>query len=95
MRWLEERGLSVPDPMPEHTTHGVLPICGTYRQRMHITCAEFDLLIGQRTRTLSNGEWTLAIITTDSDNLRTVHTLNPNVRDRPVFDYAESRATYG
>lgn len=39
------------------------------------------------------GQYTLAIITIDPDGLRTVHTLNPNCRDRPVFDWAASRET--
>jgi hypothetical protein len=56
---------------------------------------EFYALDGERSRDLSNGDWTLAIITKDEQGIKTVHTLNPNCRDRPVFDYRESRAMHG
>lgn len=43
------------------------------------------------TRTLSNGDYVLAKVTTEN-GVRTIHTLNPNVHERYVFDYAESDA---
>jgi hypothetical protein len=37
------------------------------------------------TAVMSNGQYTLALIT-EEDGVRTVHTLNPNVKTRVVFD---------
>jgi hypothetical protein len=68
---------------------------GTYHHVMHLSYDTFYALQGERTRSLSNGDYTLAIITTDEDGTRTVNDLNPNCRDRKVFDYAESRALMG
>lgn len=42
------------------------------------------------TRILSHGSYTEGRITVDRDGLRTVHFLNPSVRDRPTFDRAAS-----
>ena len=50
---------------------------------------------GKHTRTLSIGEYTLGILSRDTDGVVTGHHLNPNCRHRPVFDYAESRALHG
>jgi hypothetical protein len=93
-RYLAERGLSLATPL--HTGDTVddishAEIIGTYREESHLhDAATFQQIQGERTRTLSNGDWVEAIITTDPDGIRTVHTLNPNVRDRLVFDYRES-----
>lgn len=88
--WLSDRGLMLPAPMdnPEGDWCGIV---GTYREHVHmIDPAEFDKIEGLQTRDMSNGEWTKAIISTDADGIRTVHTLNPNIRTRTVYDYAES-----
>lgn len=95
LRWLEERGLSLTEEMPAHGESSWQSIKGTYKSEMHGSYDKFFALRGYRTRELSNGQYTLAIITTDEDGVRTVHTLNPNCRDRPVFDYFESRALFG
>jgi hypothetical protein len=95
IQWLQERGLSLTKELPQHGTFSVQDITGSYRRQMHTSYDEFYALQGARTRTLSNGDWTLAIITTDGDGLKTVHTLNPNCHDRQVFDYRESRALHG
>jgi hypothetical protein len=88
-RWLAERGLRLAGPLDEVPSH--CPITGSYRTTSHLyDAASFPELEGERTRTLSNGDWVEAIITHDADGLRTVHTLNPNVRDRTTFDYRES-----
>ncbi len=94
LRWLNERGLSVAGDIPEPGQFASFEIKGAYRTARHLDRAAFDALKGEQTRALSNGEYTLAVITLDPDGLRTVHTLNPNVRDRPVFDYRESRELY-
>ncbi len=95
LQYLNERGLSLSESMPAHTEWSSQHISGQYREQMHMSYDEFFALVGSRTRTLSNGQYTLAIITSDDDGIRTVHTLNPNCHDRPVFDYTESRALHG
>jgi hypothetical protein len=92
LQWAGERGLRIIGDIPEPGAHAVLQIEGAYRTAKHMSAARFYGLDGDTSRAMSNGEYTLAIITTDADGLRTVHTLNPNVKGRPVYDYAESRA---
>jgi hypothetical protein len=90
-RWMSERGLSLAGSLNEVPSH--CAIVGAYRTESHLhDAADFAGLEGEHTRTLSNGDWVEAIITHDPDGLRTVHTLNPNVRDRKTFDYRESCA---
>lgn len=92
-KWMAERGLSLDGTLPDAPEWGFCRIAGSYRTHCHFTDADaFPGLGGLRSRTLSNGDYVEAIITTDADGVRTVHTLNPNVRDRRVFDYAESKA---
>lgn len=95
LQYLQERGLELTEPLPEHGTSSGQWLKGEYREEMHWSYDEFFALRGIRTRALSNGDYTLAIITTDEDGLRTVHTLNPNCHDRPVFNYFESRGLLG
>lgn len=95
MRWLEERGLELVQDLPEQGTHSYQRIEGQYRTAMHMSYDEFYALDGLRTRALSNGQWTMAVVTTDEEGIRTVHTLNPNCKDRPVYDYSESRVLFG
>ena len=92
-RWLKERGLKVED-LPDPGKRAHRPIVGTYSTKDHCDLTAFFDLSGLRTRTLSNAEWTLAIITKEHDNTRTVHTLNCNIKERRVYDYAESRARF-
>lgn len=88
-RYLAERGLTLAGSLDEVPSH--CRINGAYRTNSHLYTAEtFPQIVGERTRTLSNGDWVEAIISLDPDGLRTVHTLNPNVKDRKVFDYRES-----
>lgn len=96
VKWLEERGLSLASELPKHATHGQALIAGEYREEMHMSYDEFYSLDGVilDTRDLSNGQYTLARITLDPDELRTAHTLNPNCRYRPVFDYETCRAAH-
>jgi hypothetical protein len=91
LTWLQRRGLEVEGDIPEHGVWGSFRIKGGYRQSMHLDEQEFYRNTGEHTRELSNGDFTLGIITKDPDGLRTVHTLNPNVRTRPVFDYRQSQ----
>lgn len=88
-RWLSERGLTLTNELPAEGDW--CEIIGSYRTDSHLCHASaLDLFTGLRTRTLSNGDYVEAVITTDEDGLRTVHTLNPNVRNRFTFDYRES-----
>ena len=94
VNWLSERGLTTAEEIPDPGSIRTIKIEGAYRTSLDGDREAFDALEGERTRVLQNGEYTLAIITHDDDGLRTVHRLNPNVRDRPVFDYQQSRLVY-
>ncbi len=90
-RYMSERGLSLDGSLEAQPSH--CKILGSYRTESHFhDAADFQAIDGERSRTLSNGDYVEAIISLDADGLRTVHTLNPNVRDRKVFDYRESNA---
>ena len=94
-RYLSERGLAIDGELAQGSWR---PILGHYFRKMHLTPEHVDgnqslaELDGLRTRTLSNGHYVVAVITADENAIRTVHTLNPNVRERVTFDYRESRA---
>jgi len=93
--WLEERGLELTGPLPEHATHSVQKIKGNYSQKSHMSYDEFyGLPAISESRTLSNGDYVLSRITDDGEG-RTVHTLNPNCKHRKVYNYQESRAFLG
>lgn len=87
MQYLTERGLKLSEPLTPAGEWSSQEIIGTYNERMHMDTKEFYALNPVIiTRAMSNGDYTLALIT-EEDGVRTVHTLNPNVHDRPVFDY--------
>jgi hypothetical protein len=96
-RWLAERGLALESELPEAGTSGFARIVGAYREAVHgeRRGEDYDLGPGDfyslhpvlMTAVQSNGDYTLALVTEEEeDGIRTVHTLNPNVRTRPVFD---------
>lgn len=102
-RWMSERGLSLENDLPEAGTWGTTRVLGTYRTESH---GEFSptednpyrMVEGDNwdslqpimsTATLSNGDYTLALITEET-GVRTVHTLNPNVKTRVVYDRKET-----
>ena len=62
---------------------------------MHMDYNEVLARDGQEIREMSNGQYTLGIVDRDESGMVCVHTLNPNCKRRPVFDYFESRAMYG
>lgn len=95
LTWLEHLGLSLEAPIPEHGQHSGQKIVGSYRTAAHMSYDAFYALQGLQVRTMSNGRYTLGIITTDTDGIRTLHTLNPNCHYRPEYDYTESRALVG
>lgn len=89
-RWMLERGLALDGDLTAQPSH--CAIVGSYRTNSHmLDSANFPQIVGERTRAMSNGQWVEAIISTDADGIKTVHTLNPNVRDRKTFDYRESQ----
>jgi len=93
MAWLGDCGLSltaaVPEKLGEHSTQA---ISGQYLQKMHGDYSDFYALPAiKEIRCMSNGDWTLGRIT-ESDGIRTIHTLNPNCHHRPVFDWRTSQA---
>ena len=93
LHWLEERGLSLSDVLPEPGKHQAQRIIGSYGEEMH---GSYDDVMGREgveTRTLSNGDYTLCIID-DQSGIKCEHYLNPNCRRRPVFDYHTTRAVY-
>jgi hypothetical protein len=94
MRWMQERGLALSEPVTEEGPYSYQRLIGSYREALHCSYDVFYSLVGTRTREMSNGSYTMAIITNDEDGLRTVHTLNCNCADRPVYDYAESDKIY-
>jgi hypothetical protein len=101
-RWLAERGLKLENDLPEAGTFGTTAITGAYAAESHGEFLTEDYRDGMgpgdfyslrpvaATAALSNGDYTLALITED-DGMRTVHTLNPNVKTRVVFDRAAMR----
>lgn len=97
LRWATERNLKIVDPLPEHMKGGdSIKVEGSYRTLSHSSYDEFFCLedVVVKTKTLSNGDYTLALITEDSDGVRTVHTLNPNCKFRPVYDYFAAAGEY-
>ncbi|HJP68165.1 MAG TPA: hypothetical protein VJ846_04615 [Sphingomicrobium sp.] len=97
LHWLQSLGLKLDSELPRHGTHGVVWVTGEYREAWHMS---YDLFYeqapqGKIGRTLSNGQYTMSIITRDEDGIHTIHTLNPNLRHRHVYDHQESRAMVG
>ena len=91
LRWLIQRGLGLEQPIPwTRGTHQSQRIIGSYTEKMWLDTKGFGKLQGERIRKLSNGQYTMAVITVDEHGHRTVHHLNPNCR-RPVYDYWETK----
>lgn len=90
-RWLRERNLKLFAGFGTGEWSTVR-IHGTYRQQYHMSTDEFDAIRPVvATAAMSNGDYTLALIDEDALGIRTVHTLNPNVKSRLVFDYQSTR----
>ena len=102
-RWLSERGLTLENDLPEAGTFGTTRITGEYRTKSHGEFIGDDYRDGMgegdfyslvpvaATAAMCNGDYTLALITED-DGVRTIHTLNPNVKTRVVFDRRKTDA---
>jgi hypothetical protein len=98
MRWLDERGLTLDGELPETTGEfATMRVVGEYYDASHGEFVSDDYRDGMGegdfyslrpvvvTAAMSNGDYTLALITEEA-GIRTVHTLNPNVKTRFVFD---------
>lgn len=97
LKWLDDLGLKIDGELPPHGTYGFVFVIGEYREAWHLS---YDLFDRQRERgvigrALSNGQYTMSITTRDEDGVHTIHTLNPNLTLRPVYDHQESRAMVG
>ena len=110
LQWLEDRGLELTAELPEHKTFGTQKLTGSYADVSHRSYDavlgiddEYERVcalregrpVPIRTRMLSNGAYTLGLITETPDGNRVVNYLNPNCQHRPTFDYTESRKMYG
>jgi hypothetical protein len=108
LRWLEERGLQLDGVLPETVGEfATMPVIGEYYEKSHGEHAStedepYRMIAGDEfyalrpvvvTVDLSNGRYTLALITEDDAGVRTVHTINPNVKTRlEPADQAAMRA---
>lgn len=91
LRWLSERGLSLTAELTEPGVFSTQRIEGSYNRAMHMSTDDFYSLPSiVETKVLSNGQYTLGLIT-ESEGIRTVHHLNCNVKERVEFDYWVSR----
>ena len=95
LKWLEERGLSLSEPLVKQGVHAYQKIIGEYKERSYMADNALDSIKAVvESRQLSNGKYTLTKIT-DEGGTRTVHYLNTNVKSRIEYDYQESRRTHG
>ena len=78
-RWAKERNLTLPDFSDWIGGR----IKGSFSTQMHMDMAEFLSLSGSFILVISNARYTMGIVTEDN----TVHYLNPNVKERPEFNY--------
>jgi hypothetical protein len=92
--FLAERGLKLTEKLTAPGHASSQRIEGEYETEMHMDKKAFDEIEAiWEMRVLSNGEYTLGKVTREN-GINTVHTLNPNVKEREVFDYQESREIY-
>lgn len=87
-RWMRERNLKLKnaDAINRHGEYGTSAIIGTYREISYLDSVNFYLLNPHdATPVMSNGDYTLGLITENFQGIRTVHYLNPNVRTRMIF----------
>lgn len=93
--WLGDRGLSAPESLPSRGSTGSFRIEGRYISNCTMDVESFHGLLRDITspqiRVLSNGEFTLGILTRNDDGVVCVNYLNPNVKSRMVFNYEQSR----
>ena len=82
-RWLTERGLILPEPLPDDGVSAFMLLIGHFYENMTFK----DLPNGIEAKQLSNGRYTRATITSDPDDCaRVINYQNPNVTDRIEYD---------
>ncbi len=88
LRWLEQRGLTInEDDLPIAPVWGWVRVTGEYKATRHLSYDDFYALPAiAEIKVMSNGDYTLGRIT-EENGVRNVHELNPNCKQRPVFDY--------
>lgn len=91
LQWLGDRNLEIDGELPPEGVHGFFTIKGTFRTAMHMDREIFDHIDGKSRLQVSNGEYTLATLAPDPDGIVCEHVLNPNVKDRPTYDYREAQ----
>jgi hypothetical protein len=92
IRYLEERGLSAEEEVPERETYkSPIHLSGSFRREYHVTASSFDNISGTETIVLDNGALTLGKITSE-DGGRVVHVMNAGL-DRPEYDRGEYSIT--
>ena len=94
LRWMNERGIELTAPLPEHGTHSVQRLVGRYKTTAHMDPKQFQGLQGTRTPVLDNGGYTLGVIKEETDGTRNINYLNCNC-ERPKLPYAETREQVG
>ncbi len=94
--WLEERAITLTQGIPERGTFSYQMLIGAYKT-CHWRCLDgFDSLKShaQETRVLTNGTYTLGLITKDDAGITVVNSLDPTVPGRKIFDIQESASRY-
>lgn len=86
-RWMRERGIELTEPLPARGTFSYQQLAGAFVSNMMMDANAFEELKGEYTKVLSNGEYTLGILTKDEDGHVVVNYLNPNVKTRQVWPY--------
>lgn len=91
--WAARVGVTLPE-LPPQGEPGHWSLREVYRTTLHMGLSreQFEQIPGERFRALSNGGYTLGIAEPGADGVVTVHVMNPNCKDRPVFDFWESDA---
>lgn len=86
MQWLNERGLRLTDSLPEECgTYKAIRVEGTYKRASYMDVETFEAIVPLLTvAEMSNAQYTLGKVT-EEQGVRTVHYLNPNVKERIVF----------
>jgi hypothetical protein len=91
LRWLSERGLHLLERLPEKGTGKHMRIEGTYHRASYLDVQAFvEISPLLKVAEMSNSRYTLAKVT-EQDGVRTIHLLNPNVRERVEFPSDEIR----
>lgn len=93
--WLKLRGLELTEDLPQHGESSYQPIKGEYCTESHMWAHEFNALPSlYESKGLSNGDYTMLRFTI-ADGVVTEHHLNPNCKDRPIYNYKDCRPLFG